>query len=260
MIGTFLLLGTSASAGVPVIGCKCKVCTSSSPFDRRMRSAGLIQANGKTILLDVGPDFHAQALRFQIDHLDGLILTHTHYDHIAGIDELRIFFVRQKKHMPCLLSEESFQDLKKRYDYLFHSPDEASLSAKFDFDRLKEDQGEKEFLGIPIYYFSYMQGTMKVNGYRFGDLAYVSDIRKFDPSIFESLRGIKTLVISALRPEPSSIHFSYQEAVDFGEMTGAEQIWITHLGHFLTHEEGNALLPPHVRLAYDGLKLEFNYA
>ena len=128
MIGKFLFLGTSASAGVPIIGCKCPVCTSSSPRNHRLRPAGLLQVAGRTLLIDVGPDFRQQALKYQIDAPDGLILTHTHYDHIAGIDELRVYYVRSKKPFPCLLSQESFEDLKRRYYYLFRPSGEASTS------------------------------------------------------------------------------------------------------------------------------------
>ena len=120
--GQFLFLGTSASAGIPVIGCKCAVCLSSSPQNRRLRPSGLLKIGNRSLLIDVGPDFREQALKYGIDSLDGLILTHTHYDHIAGIDELRVFYLRSGKKLPCLLSQESLKDLQKRYDYLFQPP------------------------------------------------------------------------------------------------------------------------------------------
>ncbi len=258
MKGTFLFLGTSASSGVPMIGCRCSVCKSKSPFNKRKRPSGLIKTQGKKILIDAGPDLHAQAIQYGIDHLEGLILTHTHYDHIAGIDELRVFFIKTEKPVPCLLSKESYSDLQKRYDYLFKN--KATLSAKFDFDVLEHDQGKKEFLGLPIQYCSYMQGDMLVKGYRLGDFAYISDIKDYDSSIIDFLKGVRTLVIGALKPEPSPIHLSFSEAVEIAKKTGAEKTWITHLGHTVDHEAGNALLPPEVRLAFDGLELEFEYA
>jgi phosphoribosyl 1,2-cyclic phosphate phosphodiesterase len=225
-----------------------------------MRPSGLLQCNGKTLLLDVGPDFRQQALKFGIDHLDGLLLTHTHFDHIAGIDELRIFYVRQKKALPCLLSKETYGDLKRRYDYLFHPVvGNGTLSAQLDFQLLEGEAGHTEFLGLPIQYVSFFQGSMKVTGFRVGDFAYISDIREYDASIFESLRGIRTLVLSSLRPESSPLHLSFAEAISFAKKTGAEQTWLTHLGHFLDHEEGNALLPPEIRIGYDGLQLEFQW-
>lgn len=259
MKGSFLFLGTAGSAGVPVIGCGCPVCLSPSPFNRRSRPSGLLKVEGLSILIDVGPDFHGQALRYKIDTLDGLILTHTHYDHIAGIDELRIYYLRSQKKLPCLLSKMSFDDLKKRYYYLFQPIGEVpTLSAQLDIHLLPEDQGEKEFLGLKIVYVSYLQGSTKVNGFRIGDFAYISDIREYDPSIFKSLRGVKTLVVSALREEQSMLHFSLAEAVDFARTVGASQTWITHISHGMDHEAINRKLPQSIQLGYDGLELELN--
>jgi len=261
MRGTFLFLGTGASTGIPRIGCSCPVCTSTSPFNKRLRPSGLVHVKGKSLLLDVGPDFYTQAIKYKINRLDGLLLTHTHYDHIAGIDELRIFYVLQNKPFPCLLSKESYEDLKKRYDYFFEPPTEAgSLSAQLEFQILEKDVGGTEFLGIQVHYFSYSQGGMKVTGFRIGDFGYVSDIRNYDESIFQELKGVRTLVLSALMQEPTKLHFSFEEAVVFSRRAGAQKTWLTHLAHFTDHEQGNALLPPEVRLAYDGLILEFNYA
>ena len=119
MKGSFLFLGTSGSTGIPVIGCKCPICTSSDPRNQRLRPAGWVRIGGTSLLIDAGPDLRGQALKYGIDRVDGLLLTHTHFDHIAGIDELRIFYVRHKKPLPCLLSQETYDELKKRYYYLF---------------------------------------------------------------------------------------------------------------------------------------------
>lgn len=254
MIGTFLFLGTGASAGVPVIGCKCAVCASPLPKNKRFRPSGLIHVHGKSILIDIGPDFRSQALQFGVDSIDGLLLTHTHYDHIAGIDEVRIFNVRQKKPIPCLLSRESYNELRKRYYYFFNDKGE---SAKLDFIPFDDEMGEVDFLGVKIGYCNFFQSTMKVTGFRIGELAYISDIQKYDDSIFHALRGVSKLVVSALRPETSPFHLSFEQAIAFSERVGAKETWLTHVGHFLDHEAINALLPPHVRMGYDGLKLEF---
>ena len=253
MKGMFTFLGTGASAGVPVIGCKCAVCTSKSPRNQRFRPSGLIHIDGKSLLLDIGPDFRSQALQFGIDDIDGLLLTHTHYDHIAGIDEIRIFNNRKEKAIPCLLSRESFGEIEKRYYYLFKQEG----CAKLEFCPLDDDFGKTDFLGIPIEYVTFLQSRMKVTGYRIGDFAYISDIQKYDDQIFAPLQGVKKLVLSALRPEPSPFHLSFAEATSFAKRVGAQETWITHLGHFLDHEAYNDLLPSQIRVAYDGLKLEF---
>lgn len=258
MHGTFLFLGTGGSAGIPVIGCKCPVCKSPSHYNKRLRPAGLIEVGGKRLLVDVGPDFRQQALAQGIDEIDALLLTHTHYDHIAGIDELRLFYLKTKKALPCLLSQESFEELRKRYSYLFQPIGEVpTISAQLEFQILEEEIGQVDFLGLLIQYVSYEQGQMGVTGYRLGDFAYVSDICDYEESIFVGLAGVKTLVLSALSFDPSPVHLTIREAMEFAERVGAKKTWLTHLNHRVHHEETEKLLPPSVRLGYDGLKLEF---
>lgn len=254
MLATFQFLGTGASAGVPVIGCKCEVCSSTSLKNKRFRPSGLIRVEEKAILVDIGPDFWSQANKFGVDSIDGLILTHTHYDHIAGIDELRIFNVRQKKAMPCLLSLASYEELQKRYYYFF---DPKGLSAKLDCQTFQDEMGVADFLGLKIGYCNFFQSSMKVSGFRLGEFAYISDIQKYEDSIFDALQGVKTLVISALRPEKTPFHLSFDEAIQFSNRIEAKNTYITHLAHFTDHEAMNALLPPNMQVAFDGLTLEF---
>lgn len=260
MRGTFLFLGTGGSAGVPVIGCKCSVCLSKMPQNQRLRTSGLLKLGGQSLLIDVGPDFRQQALRYQIDHIDGLLLTHTHFDHIAGIDELRTFYLKQKRSLPCLLSFESLEDLKVRYSYLFQPIGKApTLSVQMQMHLLKEDLGEEEFLGIKIGYCSYFQGNMKVTGFRVGKFAYISDIKEYDESVFVSLKGIEQLVVSALFEESSPLHFSLNEAIHFAKKAGAKETWITHISHKMDYETVSLKLPSNIRLGIDGMEIQFEY-
>lgn len=256
--GEFLFLGSGGSMGVPVVGCMCPVCTSNSDYNKRLRPSGIVEMDGKKLLIDSGPDFRYQALRAHIHHIDGVLLTHTHYDHVGGLDDLRIFFFRQQEALPCLLSEVSYEDLRKRYDYLFKEKSHGSnVTAQLKFQILDSSRGHTTFQGIKLGYFSYKQGHMLVNGFRFGDFAYVSDISIYPETIFEDLKGIKTLVVSALRHTPAHVHFTVEQAVAFAKRTGAEQTYFTHISHELDHEETNALLPSGIHMGYDGLRFTF---
>ncbi|MBI2743726.1 MAG: MBL fold metallo-hydrolase [Chlamydiales bacterium] len=258
MNNELLFLGTGASAGVPVIGCRCKVCTSTSACNKRLRPSLLIKAEGKTFIIDVGPDFREQALKYKIEHLDGVLLTHSHYDHIGGIDDLRAYYFLQKKRMPCLLSQETFDELKVRYYYMMKPmKDGHGISAQLDFFVLEKEDGEVEFEGVKWQYMSYIQADMKVTGFRLGSMAYVSDIRKYEEGLFHSLKGVDLLILSALRSEPTHMHFSIEEAVAFSKKVGAKQTWLTHISHDLDHEEVSQKLPHNVRLSYDGLQISF---
>lgn len=254
LTGTLRLLGTSASAGVPVIGCRCDVCTSSNPYNRRQRSAALLTINKKNFLIDSGPDVRMQALRWEINSLDGVLFTHAHQDHTAGIDDLRIYYIRSQKSLPCLLSQATLDDIATRFSYLF-TP---SLNTRLEFLTLPDERGSILFEGLLIRYFTFQQLSMPVNGYRFGDLAYVSDIRDYPETIFEDLKGVRTLVISALRYTPSPMHLTVDEAVAFAERVGAQHTYLTHLSHDLEHEKTNAYLPQNVRMGYDGMIIDFH--
>ncbi len=257
----FLFLGTGGSAGVPMIGCECPVCLSKDPHDKRLRPSGLLTANGKTLLIDSGPDYREQALKFHIDRLDGVLLTHSHFDHVAGLDELRTYYLLYREILPVLVSETTIQDLKRRYDYLFREKSWGmSLAAQLDFHVLESTRGETVFCGTPLRYMTYEQGGMQVNGFRFGPFAYVSDIRNYPETIFKDLAGVETLVLSALRHKPSMMHFSIEEAIAFSRKAGAKQTYFTHIGHELENQKTNEALPPGFALAHDGLRLEFTYA
>jgi phosphoribosyl 1,2-cyclic phosphate phosphodiesterase len=256
--GHFLFLGTGGSMGIPVIGCHCAVCRSESPCNQRLRPSGLLTIANKKILIDCGPDFRLQAIQRHINHLDGLIITHSHHDHIAGIDELRAYLMQHKTPLPCLLSQETATDIKIRYPYIFREKSTAcTLVSRLDFQILEHTDGETCFQGVRIRYISYEQLGMQVNGFRIGNFAYVSDIRHYSDTIFPVLDGVETLVLSALRHTQSMAHFNIEEAIQFANRVGAKQTWLTHIAHDLEHEETNACLPHNIRMAYDGLELNF---
>ena len=252
-------LGTGGSVGVPVIGCSCTVCHSTNPFNQRLRPSVLLQLANRQFLIDVGPDFRMQALRYGMMTLDGLLLTHAHYDHTAGIDDLRPICFRRESPLTVLLSTETAQDLQTRYYYLFQPhPAQEIFIPRLHLQLLPDQEGEVFFEGFLIQYVTYTQGGMSVNGYRIGNLAYLSDIRHFSSSIFERLKGVKYLIISALRFTPSLLHFSVDEAIDFARELKAERVWLTHISHELDHDQTNAYLPANISLAYDGLEIEFD--
>lgn len=243
--------------GVPVIGCSCPVCTSKDEKNKRTRPSALLKAKQKTIVIDAGPDFRTQALREGLGYIDGVIFTHAHHDHTAGLDDLRVFTMKRSSPMPCLMSESTAKDLKHRYEYIFQKSDKPKLVSKVELHVLNGDRGESSFLGIPFRYLSYIQSGMPVNGFRFGNLAFVTDIKEFPETVYEDLQGIEVLVVSALRHGPSYMHLTVEEAVDFSRKVGASQTWLTHIAHELDHEETNRNLPSNVRLAYDGLTITF---
>lgn len=256
MQGRFLFLGTGGSMGVPVVGCSCLVCSSNSAKDKRLRSSGLLEVEGKKLLIDCGPDFRQQALTHRIHHIDGCLITHLHHDHTASIDELRCYTMKEKHPLPCLLSKETSDDLRRRFDYIFRG-DAARLISKVELQEIETERGSLTLQGVPLSYMTFEQAGVKVTGFRYSSFAYLSDIKTYPETIFEDLEGVKVLVLSALRLTPSPLHFSIDEAVDFARKAGAKETYLTHISHDLDHEKTNAYLPQDVRMAFDGLSIDF---
>jgi phosphoribosyl 1,2-cyclic phosphate phosphodiesterase len=256
--GQLRLLGTGASTGIPVIACKCHVCCSQNPNNRRLRTSALIQYLNKYFLIDVGPDIRLQALRYGINQVDCLLVSHTHYDHIGGLEELRIFNFLQEGPIDCLISQEGYDDLQKLFFYIFTPrKEDMTYSSSFQFHVAGQHEGVEVIHELPVRYFRFMQGAFPVLGFRFGDLAYLTDIKSYSKEIFDFLKGTKTLVISALRLTPSIFHFSIDQACDFAQRAGVEKTYIVHIAHEIEHEAVQSLLPKGVFLAYDGQELEF---
>jgi phosphoribosyl 1,2-cyclic phosphate phosphodiesterase len=256
----FIFLGTGASLGIPVIGCKCPVCLSNSSYNRRWRPSGAICVEDRVFLIDPGPDFRAQSLRFSILRLDGILFTHAHFDHIGGLDEVRAFYFLQKKPIPCLMSKETFEEVNHRTYYLVRPSQKGETRAPIlNVHLLPSDFGNLLFEEIHIQYVTYFQAGMKVNGFKIGNLAYISDIRNFSERVVHDLKGTEILIVSALRKTPNDVHFSVQEAIDFSKEVGARETFFTHIAHDLDHEKTSKELPAHVHLGYDGLKIDFFY-
>ncbi len=240
-------------------------CQSNLLFNKRLRCSARVKMADKQFVIDIGPDFRQQALKFGISDMTGVILTHAHYDHIGGIDDVRpIFFNRDSKPIPCLCTRETFDDVRRRFDYMMHPESEVTDTRYFTF-QLVENLGEQLFEGVRIIVCDYAQFGMRVLGLRFGDLAYLTDIAQFGPEIFSYLEGVKTVIISALRFSytPTAVktpaHFNIEDAIAFFQKVGGTQCFITHIAHEIEHEATNKLLPENVRLAHDGLEIEFTY-
>lgn len=257
-MATITLLGTGASSGVPIIGCSCPVCTSTNSKNRRLRTAALIKHNGENYLIDAGPDIRQQALHYGITRLDGVLVTHTHYDHVAGLEDLRVYNYIQKGKLPCVISEGSLHEIKKLFHYHFKEPSlERNYSTQFEFHILPHKEGRTHLKNLHFHYFTYSQGPTSVVGYRFNDLAYLTDIKNYPEDIFEKLEGVKTLILSALRFTESPLHFTVDEACDFAERAGATHTYFTHVSHDLEYESVETLLRKGVHLGYDGLTINF---
>lgn len=256
---TFVFLGTGASLGSPVVGCHCPICRSDNIQNKRLRTSALLRLPFQRFLIDCGPDFRQQALRQDLGKIDGLILTHAHYDHIAALDELRIYTIRQQKSVPTLLSASTAEEVYQRFSYIFTGKEieGKKMPPQLTLQQLQAAEGFVDFCGLPTRYVTYEQSGMPVNGYRWGDLAYLTDIRHFPESIFDMLQDIKILIVGALRFTPSPFHFTIDEAIEFSKKTSAKQVWLTHLSHEVEHDKTNAYLPDNIRLAYDGLKIPF---
>ncbi len=245
----FLFLGTGASSGVPVVGCNCSVCNNCHPRNCTLRSSGLISNEGKEFLPDVSYEIRFVDLKYGITHLNGVFLTHPHEDHIGGINDLRPYsYLNHNQLIPLALSEVTNDVLRIRFDYLLD---------RFAYNVLSEERGQVFMSGLEARYFTYSQQGLKVNGFRFGNFAYVTDIKDYSDAIFEDLDGVETLVLGAINEKDSRMHFSISEAVAFKQKLSSVKVcYLTHLSHEVDYETLSKSLPNGVMLAYDGLELD----
>lgn len=249
-------LGTGTSQGVPVIACDCQVCTSPDPCDKRLRVSVLVEENGKSLLIDSGPDFRYQMLRAGVKHLDAILFTHEHKDHIAGLDDVRAFNYRTQKAIDVYAHTRVQSALRREFAYVFSDFKYPGIPQI----NLHEITGEKlTIAGVEITPIEVMHFLLPVFGFRIGDFTYITDAKTVSEESRQLIRGSKVLVINALQREDHISHFTLSEALEFASEMGAEKTYLTHISHRMgRHEAVSASLPPGVELAYDGLQLQMD--
>ena len=246
-------LGTGTSQGVPVIACHCRVCRSGDSRDRRLRTSALLEMEGRNILFDIGPDFRQQMLREDVGHLDAILITHAHRDHVGGLDDIRSFNYVQHSKMNVYLNAEARHAIERDYHYIFEPHQYPGLPEA----DLHTVEAPFTAAGVEVIPVKAMHKDLPVLGFRIGTLAYITDANYMAPEEMAKLKGVKVLVINALRREKHFSHYSLPEALEVIETVAPERAYLTHMSHEMgLHEEVSATLPPHVALAYDGLKVE----
>lgn len=255
-MGRLRVLGSGTSTGVPEIGCTCPVCTSADARDNRLRASSLVHTEDAVILLDCGPDFREQMLRMSsFEKIDGVLITHEHYDHVGGLDDLRPF--GRFADIPIYSDAYTAAHLRARMPYCFVDKVYPGVPRIY----LEEVEAGKPFFinQTKIMPLQVMHGKLPILGYRLGErLGYVTDMLTMPDESFERLRGVDVLVINALRFKPHPTHQSISEALDAAARIGAKETYFIHMSHHAgLHADLEKRLPPHVHLAYDGLEIEF---
>jgi phosphoribosyl 1,2-cyclic phosphate phosphodiesterase len=251
-------LGTGTSFGVPQIGCGCAVCRSTDPRDKRNRSGALVEAGGSRILIDTPPELRLQLIAGGITQVDAVVYTHEHADHTAGIDDLRTFSVRQRRALPIYGPPETLDRLRASFGYIFDDavrPYEGTSKPTLDL-RALEPGRQVDIAGVPVLPLAFEHGHLRVYGYRFGSLAYITDVKSIPEAERGRLRGLDVLVLNALWWRSHPTHLSIAEAVETAQALGARRTYLTHLTHETGHAELAGQLPDGILPAYDGLTVE----
>jgi phosphoribosyl 1,2-cyclic phosphate phosphodiesterase len=247
------VLGSGTSVGVPTIGCHCAVCTSTDPRDNRLRPSILISYQGRNVLVDTTPDFRTQALRAGIERLHAVVYTHAHADHMMGLDDVRPFNFRQSGDIPIYASADTMASIRRCFPYIFDGVQKQTNIPRIDarlIDGAAFDLFGLEFLPIPV-----LHGPQTIYGFRFGNAAYLTDHSEIPASSLDLLRGLDVIFLDALRYKPHPTHSTVERSMKTVELVGARRAFFTHICHDLGHERAESLLPPHIRLAYDGLEV-----
>lgn len=245
-------LGTGTSHGIPTIGCNCPVCRSDNPQNKRTRCGALLQINGRNWLIDTPTEFRLQALRENLTHVDAVLYTHGHADHILGLDDLRVFTAQRP--LDIYGNRETLITIRRTFPYAFKPPKQTGggfpcliphrVAGSFSI-------GETEIIPLPV-----LHGKMSILGYRIGPLVYITDASRIPDRTYSLTTGCRCLVLNALRYYPHPTHFSLAQAIETAERIGAEKVFFTHICHNLEHETVNRFLPSGMQLAYDGLSVE----
>lgn len=251
-------LGTGTSQGVPVIGCQCPVCCSADPRDNRLRTSAMVEIGDKRFIIDAGPDFRVQLLREGVSHITAILLTHKHKDHIGGIDDVRALnFVDypQIHTVHIYATAQTVACVEKDYDYAFFT-ERYRGTPEISLHTIDPEQ-PFAIDGVDITPIRGRHAHFEVTGYRFGELAYITDFKDIDKAEIEKLKGVKVLVINALRFTPHDSHFSVAEALEVIDQVKPERAYLTHMSHEIgLHAQAECQLPHNVKFAYDTLKIE----
>lgn len=247
-------LGTGTSQGIPVIGSDHPVCLSTNPKDKRLRVSVLIEWDNFTYVIDCGPDFRQQMLRANCSHLDGIVFTHEHADHTAGLDDIRPFYFRQGD-IPFYAHKRVLEELTKRFNYIFTSENKYPGVPSVIANEIKNEPftlGNIQVIPINGYHHK-----LQVFGFRFGDFAYLTDMKTVAKEEIDKLKGVKVLVVNALREREHVSHFNLEEALSFVEKVAPEKAYLTHISHYMGfHDDVQQNLPNDVYLAYDNLQIQ----
>jgi phosphoribosyl 1,2-cyclic phosphate phosphodiesterase len=251
-------LGTGTSFGVPQIGCDCAVCRSTDPRDKRTRSGAVLEAGGSTILIDTPPELRLQLIASGFSRIDAVVYTHEHADHINGIDDLRIFSVRRRQPLPIYGPGETLERLRTSFNYIFDDavrPYEGTSKPSLILHETHPDQ-PITVAGVAVLPLAFQHGHLRVFGYRFGKLAYITDVKEIPSAQRERLRELDVLILNALWWRPHPTHLSISEAIETARAVGAQRTYLTHLTHETGHSQLETQLPAGVFPAYDGLTVE----
>jgi len=254
MKATLTVLGSGTSMGVPTIGCTCAVCHSPDPHDRRTRPSVLLEYAGKVVLIDTTPDFREQAIREQVSRIDAVLYTHSHADHILGIDDLRPLSYHREGKIPLYARAEAAEYIRNMFRYIFDADYKFGGLARLE---LKPINGVFDLFGVRFDPIPIIHGDTEIYGFRFGSAAYLTDFSEIPESSLPRLQGLDVLFLDGLRHKPHPTHSTVENSIRIADRLQAKRVFFTHICHDLPHEATNASLPSHVRLSYDGMKLEF---